>query len=133
MGTEQDVEVESPPVQQRVPVIAEEGQVREQDEQQDSRCRDGDREQRPGGRCDRGPPRRGALAAPPGQLGQRVPRGCRVAVQVERLALGRHSSGNAKLADPPLPRDTAWAMSQENIEIVRPRPLQMPSSHLIAA
>ena len=44
MGTEQDIEVESPPVQQRVPLIAEEGQVREQDEQQDPRRCDGDRE-----------------------------------------------------------------------------------------
>ena len=48
MRPEQDVEVESPPVQQRVPVIAEERQVREQDEQQDARRGDGDCEQGPG-------------------------------------------------------------------------------------
>ena len=48
MGPEQDVEVESPPVEQRVPVIAEEGQMREEDEKQHPRCRDGDRERDPG-------------------------------------------------------------------------------------
>ena len=48
VGSEQDVEVESPPVEQWVPVIAEERQVREQDEQQDSGRRDGDGQQDPG-------------------------------------------------------------------------------------
>jgi hypothetical protein len=36
---EQDVEAESPPVEQRIPFVTEEGQVREPDEQQDpGRC-----------------------------------------------------------------------------------------------
>ena len=68
VGSEQDVEVESPPEEQWVPVIAEERQVREQDEEQDSGRRDGDGTTGPGGQDDREQIRPAALAGLPGSI-----------------------------------------------------------------